>query len=113
MGGWSGWVNLDGFASFEIRPPTPSHAYVQMFRHGAAESVCVLESNEDEMLLRSQLYEEQVGEFVRQYLELATKLEVEPPFYAFLSFLGVQGCRFAVQGGTEVVPVVRTVRGAE
>lgn len=51
------------------------------------------------MLLPSVAYEEEVAEFVGSYLKVAGNLEVEPPFYVFLSLVGVRGCEFGLRRG--------------
>ena len=95
-GGWSVQINLDGLVTCSVRPPQPSHSYTQIFRSGAAEGVSVLGVRDGRMLLPSTAYEEEVAEFVRRYLEVAVSLEIELPFYVFLSLVGVRGCQLGM-----------------
>ena len=99
-GGWSNRINLDGLVTYTRRPPDLSYAYTQMFRSGAAEGVLALH-NDDEprVALTSGIFEYETADFVTRYLTVAENLEIEPPFYAFLSFVGVQGCRLALHRG--------------
>ena len=98
--GWSNRINLDGLVTCTMRAPDLSYAYTQMFRSGAAEGVLAL-NNDDEsrVALASETFEYETADFVTRYLKVAENLEIEPPFYAFLSFVGVQGCRLAVHRG--------------
>ena len=93
-GGWSALINLDGLVTCTVGPPERSYAYAQMFRSGATEGVFVLDRDGDQQILRSEEFEHQVGGFVKQYLMVAGNLEIEPPYYAFLSFVGVRECTF-------------------
>ena len=65
-----------------------------MFRSGAAEGVFVLDKDGDQQILRGGEFEHQVGGFVKQYLMVTGNLEIEPPYYAFLSFVGIRECTF-------------------
>ena len=98
-GGSSTRINLDGVVTCTMQPPNQSYAYTQMFRTGAAENLVGLDKHEGQTLLRSTEFENQVAGFVGQYLRVTANLEIEPPYYAFLSLLGVRGCVFALHGG--------------
>ena len=99
-GGWSNRINLDGLVTCTMRPPDLSYAYTQMFRSGAAEGVLALnDDDESRVALASETFEYETADFVTRYLKVAENLEIEPPFYGFLSFVGVQGCRLAVHRG--------------
>ena len=99
-GGWSNRINLDGLVTCTRRPPDLSYAYTQMFRTGAAEGVLTLHNDdESRVALTSDTFEYETADFVTRYLTVAENLEIEPPFYAFLSFVGVQGCRLALHRG--------------
>ena len=99
-GGWSNRINLDGLVTCTMRPPDVSYAYTQMFRTGAVEGVLALSNDrEDPLVLVSHTFESEAAGLVTQYLKAAESLEIEPPFYAFLSFVGVRGCRLGVRRG--------------
>ena len=97
--GWSSRVNLDGLVTFTEDHERLSRAYSQIFRTGAVESVAVLVTHDDHMPLLSIAYEQDVMSFLRRYLSLTAEFDIEPPYYVFLSFVGVQGCRFGVRTG--------------
>lgn len=97
--GWNSRINLDGLVMFTGDNERSSRAYTQIFRTGAVESVAVLTTHEDHMLLPSMAYEQEVMSFLARYLKLTAEFEIEPPYYAFLSFVGVRGCRFGVRRG--------------
>ena len=102
--GWGARINLDGIVTCTMQPPNQSYAYTQMFRSGAAENLVVLDRHEGQTLVRSAEFEHQVAGFVGQYLNVAADLEIEPPYYTFLSFLGVRGCEFALHRGIRWSP---------
>ena len=95
--GWNTRINLDGIVNFD------SHAYLQVFRSGVVESVSmyVLPNLE----LQSVSYEQKSIELLKDYFAFAAEFEIHPPYYVFLSFLGVKGCRL---GGVYSSPISRT-----
>ncbi len=42
-------------------------------------------------------YEQDSIELLKVYLAFAEEFEIRPPYYVFLSFLGVRGCEFGVK----------------
>ena len=101
--GWNRRINLDGFVNFTGAHDGSSRGYTQVFRSGVVESVAVLRSHGDRMLLASVAYEKNVMDFLSGYLTFAGEFEIEPPYFAFLSLVGVRGCEFGVHG-TSVWP---------
>ena len=100
--GYSVLINLDGFVTSVGKLPNESDTYAQMFRNGAVEAASVLERNEDgTVLLPSEAYEKEAANFVSGYLRVTGNLEIEPPYYVFLSFVGIRGCQFAVSRGIQ------------
>ena len=49
------------------------------------------------MFLPGLAYEQDSIELLKVYLEFAEEFEIHPPYYVFLSFLGVRGCEFGVK----------------
>ena len=96
--GFSPRVNLDGHITSTSVTPGTCFTYVQIFRNGAAESVCTLPDADGQMVLPSKVYEEDVLTFVSSYVEFARRHEIEPPYLLFLSFVGVRECIFGTQG---------------
>ena len=99
-GGRNHRVNLDGVVTFTTyQKQGPVYGYTQVFRTGAIESVDILETTEnDQVLLESTAYEKDVIDILRQYLNVAPELDLEPPFYVFLTFVDVKRCVLVSSG---------------
>ena len=95
--GFSPRVNLEGFITSSSAGPDSCDAYVQIFRSGAVESASVLLHPTGKMVLPSVGYEEDVLEFVASYAKFAREMEIEPPHFLFLAFVGVRGYLFGVR----------------
>ena len=96
--GASGWdlrINLDGLVTWSGPPERASRAYAQTFRTGAAEWVRVLRGRDERMVLPSAAYERDIMRCLADYLGFAAGFDIEPPYYVFLSFVGVRGCQLA------------------
>ena len=96
---WDYRVNLDGFLTFIRYHDHAVHAYSQLFRTGALESVSALRTGGGPVHLPSVAYEQDVIRTLTDYLKVADSLNLEPPYYGFLSLLGVKGGRLVVQQG--------------
>ena len=87
-------VNLDGVVTFSFGQRLV-HGYTQVFRTGAIESVDILRTGKTgQLYLVGAEYEQDVIGILRQYLDVAPELDLEPPFYVFLTFLDIKGCVF-------------------
>ena len=71
-------------------------AYTQTFRTGAVEGVYVLPVNDNGTYVPSIAYEEYVLGFVTSYLKCTRDFDIQPPYYVFLSFVAIKGCRLYV-----------------
>ena len=91
--GWNRRINLDGLVTFSGTLGNPSRAYAQTLRTGAVEWVQVLSGNDDGMALFSTAYEQEVMGCLTEYFRFADVFHIEPPYYVFLSFVGVLGCQ--------------------
>ena len=94
--GWNHRVNVDGFLTFSAWRPEASRAYTQIFRTGVVESVSVLSTQDGRVLLPSTEYEEDIIKMLTEYLQVAANLEVQPPYFVFLSFACVKGARLGL-----------------
>ena len=93
-------VNLDGFVTFSIaRGHSAADAYTQVFRNGAIESTSVLAEDEFGAYIPSIAYEQHIIRVVKSYLEIATNLELRPPYFTFLSFVAVRDARLVGPSG--------------
>jgi len=89
--GFSARINLDGVVTFEGGHDERSRTYTQLFRSGAIEAVEVLYQGEHGISLPT--YEQQLKDAVARYADAIAELDVEPPLYVFLSFVGVRGSK--------------------
>ena len=94
--GWNSRINLDGVVTFTGHDTTPSRAYAQTFRTGAVESANVLGAHNDRMFLPSVEYERKVMQCLAEYIEFAREFAINPPYFLFLSFVGMQSYTLAV-----------------
>lgn len=104
---WNHRINLDGVVNFASHS---SIAYLQVFRSGAIESVstAAIPRDKDGMRIPSEFYEKALIKSLREYMEFAGGFEIDPPFYVFLSFLDVSGCRFGVQTNSPIpIPILQ------
>lgn len=100
-------VNLDGVATIEEVYEKPVRTYAQVFRTGVVESVALLKTDhekslgipEGQMILHSKIYEQETINFLTHYLKFATEFEIVPPYYVFLSFIGLQDVNLVVLEG--------------
>ena len=89
-------INLDGHMTFCSTGGGSTDSYVQKFRTCAVESVLVLADGEGRMYLPSAGSESDVMGFLGEFAGFARELSLEPPYFLFLSFVGVRGCVFGV-----------------
>lgn len=94
--GWNSRINLDGVVTFTGNDTTPSRAYAQTFRTGAVESASVLGIYNDRTFIPSVGYEEKVMKCLAEYIEFSREFAINPPYFFFLSFVGVRGYTLAV-----------------
>lgn len=89
--------NLDGVVSFSVEESGLETSYTQLFRSGMIEGVGVFKANHGLPLNISSLILER--ELIRSLGDYFTKLKVlnvEPPYYLFLTLVKVRGWRLAV-----------------
>ncbi len=91
--------NLDGFLSYSSTGEI-SDSYVQLFRNGTIEIVegYLLKPENGELQIPSVSYEEELIEALPRYLQILKTLNVELPFFAFLTFVGVKGYSMSTAG---------------
>lgn len=108
--GWNWRINLDGVVTFTGHDTTPSHGYAQIFRTGSVESACVLGIHNDRMFIPGMGYEKEIMNCLADYIEFAREFAIEPPYFLFLSFVGVRGYTLAVDRGMLWPRSVRTLQ---
>lgn len=97
VGGWSHEHNSEGMVTFDRNTkPTPS-AYVQLYRNGiieaVADNITWFHPSDTQKQTRwfSHDYIRTVPARIKNYLELSERLEVPPPVWFFMSFIGLDG----------------------
>ncbi len=81
--------NFDGLLIAE------QDTYVQVFRNGSIEAVdtSILNAAREKRFTRGFMYETNLLRAIRRYLDALEGLDVEPPLFVMVSFLGVKGYR--------------------
>lgn len=83
-------INFDGYLVYGILSNNISSAYTQLFRTGIAEAVAVIRKEEDDTIyLDSGICTK--TSFLKDYIKFAKQFKIAPPYYIFLSFIGVKG----------------------
>lgn len=84
---------LEGFASFVGREDLPESlsSYTLLFRSGIVEAVSAVGYDDEQgPMIPALAVEVALLRFYPHYMEILSKLGLEPPFYLFLSLLGVR-----------------------
>lgn len=91
--GWNNRVNFDGFLTFSFFDNRNHiHSYTQLFRNGIIEAVeGLLLKHDGRLYIPSVAFEEKLINGTKEYLALLKDLNVEPPFFCFLSLINVKG----------------------
>jgi Putative DNA-binding domain len=81
--------NFDGLLIAE------QDTYVQVFRNGSIEAVdtSILNAAREKRFTRGFMYETNLLQAIRRYLDALEGLDVEPPLFVLVSFLGVKDYR--------------------
>ena len=102
--------NLDGFLTFSPSNSTRAHSYVQMFRNGIIEAVDGVTLLEEDKIILSISYEEDLIKSVPGYLSVLKALNVALPVFVFLTLVGVKGYSMEVDSRRrESTPIDREV----
>jgi len=100
--GWSHRINLEGFLTFSgEKQEGRFDSYTQLYRNGIIEAVeaCILSnknSEGDKKIIPSITYEEELIKSLKEYLLLLKEIGVLPPFFIFLTLIGVQNFEMGV-----------------
>lgn len=95
--GWDTRINLDGVCAYSMNNGKTT-SYTQVFRNGTIEGfdslmiapkyVCEEEQKKNIPMVA---IERKLIEFVNTNLELLKKLEIEPPYFVFITIAGIKG----------------------
>lgn len=87
--------NLDGLLLYKSRTDTEAASYTQLFRNGQLEfvdgNIAYPTENKSQWTIPSADIERDIMQMTKSFFESLTALEIEPPVFLFLSFLGVKG----------------------
>jgi hypothetical protein len=94
--GWNQRINLDGVIAYAENSDDLTYTYTQLYGDGRIE---VVETNQIATRAARQgkilpMYSVEGGtmNYVSTMLRLLTTLEFQPPFYVFVSLVGIEGC---------------------
>jgi len=102
--GWDGRNNFDGYVTYSSNSGQPPSidSYLQVYHTGAIEAVAarLIDYSDDlqDRAFAGSYFERQVIETTERYLQVTEKLNVQTPFYFFLSLLRVRGYRIQADG---------------
>jgi hypothetical protein len=103
--GWDHRLNLDGHVTYAGRSDEGGcHSYTQFFRNGIVEAVLsdiVRVAEGGAKIMQARYYEHHLTQRHRtidQFMKGLRELEIEPPIWCFLSFVGVKGARIPTEG---------------
>lgn len=95
--GWNTRINLDGVCAYSMNNGKTS-SYTQIFRNGSTEGFDSLMiaprsayGETDVKKIPMVAIERKLIDFVQKSLELLKKLEVEPPYFIFITLTGIKG----------------------
>lgn len=107
--GWNHRINLDGVTAYTpLASESSIRTYTQLYRDGRIETV--LSDVFTENKLPMGYVEPRVMEHTKKMLQLLGSLEFQPPFYVFLSLVGVEGCTVTLPSNNvfdETEPIIQ------
>jgi hypothetical protein len=93
--GWSHRINLDGIVAYCADKKKIAETYSQLYRNGifeAVESRIITRKREsEEKVLPMYPIEDEVMKYGSKVMNLLSQLEIQPPFYVFLTLSGIKG----------------------
>lgn len=92
--GYNGTFTLEGFVTYSSQDrfgQSGSYSYGHLYRNGIIEYVEMSMLADERSKIQSILVERQVVEALRKSATLLSSAEVPPPYFVFLSLIGVKG----------------------
>jgi len=107
---YSGRVNIDGILSYRMLGAVCS-TYVEVFKNGIIEAVesSMLKPHNNLKLIPSPEFEIQLIEGIKNFLQNLSELDLEKPYYLFITLLGVKGYKKHVIGSIYTEGVDREI----
>jgi len=101
--GWNHRINLDGVIAYSQNSDEVTHTYTQLYGDGKIEVVeadrIAARASTQEKILPMYAIEGGTMEYVAKMLQLLTTLEFQPPYYVFVSLVGIEGCTVSSPSG--------------
>lgn len=90
--GWNTRINLDGVCAYSPGDGFSS-SYSQIFRNGTIEGFnsLMIAHGADTRIIPMIAIERELIKFIQNNLDILKKLEIEPPYFIFISLIGVKG----------------------
>ncbi len=104
--GWNTRINLDGVCAYSMANGKTT-SYTQVFRNGSIEgfdSLMISPRVSDENDIKKipmVAIERKLIDFVNRKLLLLKKLEIDPPYFIFITLIGINGC--IIQSGNWII----------
>lgn len=100
---WNSKINLRGVCVYSENNKKGTSSYTQAFREGIIEGFDSLvighvQNNPNSKIVSMVAIENIFIKFVKNNLELLKKLEIKPPFFIFITFVGVKGLLIETKG---------------
>jgi hypothetical protein len=99
VGGQTYEYNSDGIVTYDRDAGIPTSGYVQLYRNGIVESVVHEPTffHPKDQAKQTRLFDHgyfrEIPPMLKNYFELFEKLEVPPPIWFYMSFIGLDGCQ--------------------
>lgn len=104
--GWNTRINLDGVCAYSMADGKTT-SYTQVFRNGSIEGFDSLmisprfSDENDFKKIPMVAIERKLIEFINRKLILLKKLEIDPPYFIFITLIGINGC--IIQSGNWII----------
>ncbi len=93
--GWSHRINLDGVVAYCADKKKIAETYSQLYRNGIFEAVesgiTICRGESEKKVLPMYLIEDEIMKYSLKVINLLSQLEIQPPFYIFLTLSGIKG----------------------
>lgn len=108
--GYSNRINIDGILSYRMEGSGCS-TYVEVFKNGIVEAVesYMLEASSDMKLIPTPDFEIHLIKGIELYLQNISELDIERPYFLFITLLGVKGYRIRIFGSNYTEGIDRDI----
>lgn len=99
--GYNRRYNIDGLLYYDkFHSEQKFYTYIQVYRNGIVESIdaYLLQPQENRKIFSSPIVENQIYEAIKRYLESMIDLEIELPYFIYITFTRVKGYTIPLLG---------------